>query len=111
MTDTSQRPDIDQLLVQQIARWAVVVTVLLALFDVAMLRSWPFPDALDGVRGAFYAVAGLVLLLATLFVTFLGYRIVTMRVVRRARSVYLIFLPAVFLLSTIVGFLLLTAPR
>lgn len=111
MTESAPQPDIDRLLVQQIGRWAVVVTVLLALFDVAMLRSWPFPEPLDAVRGVFYTVAGLILLLATLAITFLGYRMVTMRVVRRARSVYLIFLPAVFLLSTIVGFLLLTAPR
>ncbi|MEX1157869.1 MAG: hypothetical protein WEC79_02935 [Thermomicrobiales bacterium] len=111
MTDAARRPDIDQLLVRQIARWAVVVTLLLAGYDVAMLRSWPFPDALDAARGPVYVAAGLALLLATLFITFLGYRIITMRVVRRARSVYLIFLPAAFLISTILGFLLLTAPR
>lgn len=111
MTGSVPQSDIDRLLVRQIARWAVVVTLLLALFDVAMLRSWPFPGALDAVRGVFYTVVGLVLLLGTLAITFLGYRIVTMRVVQRARSVYLIFLPAVFLFSTIVGFLLLTAPR
>ena len=111
MTSTSSRPDIDRLLVRQIARWAVVVTVLLALFDIAMLSSWPFPDALDALRGAFYVAAGLLLLLATLAITFLGYRIITMRVVSRVRSVYFIFMPAVFLLSTVVGFLLLTAPR
>ncbi len=111
MTSTAPRPDIDRLLIRQIGRWAVVNTVLLALFDVAMLRSWPFPAALDAVRGVFYVAAALFLLLGTLAITFLGYRIVTMRVAHRARSVYLIFLPAVFLLSTIVGFLLLTTPR
>lgn len=111
MTSSVPQADIDRLLVRQIAGWAAVVTVLLALFDVAMLRSWPFPDALDAVRGVFYVVVAVILLFGTLAITFLGYRIVTMRVVRRARSVYLIFLPAVFLASTIVGFLLLTAPR
>ena len=111
MTETADRPDIDELLARQIGRWAVIVTVLLALFDVAMLRSWPFPDAVDVLRGPFYVLAGLLLIVSTLAITFLGYRMVTMRVVRRARSVYLIFLPAVFLFSTVVGFLLLTAPR
>ena len=111
MTETAERPDIDRLLVRQIGRWAVVVTVLLSLFDVAMLRAWPFPQAIDVLRGPFYVLVGLLLLLVTLAITFLGYRIVTMRVARRARSVYVIFLPAVFLLSTIIGFLLLTAPR
>ena len=111
MTDVADRPDIDQLLIRQIGRWAAIVTVLLALFDIAMLRSWPFPDAIDALRGPFYVLAGVLLLAGTLAITFLGYRIVTMRIVRRARSVYLIFLPAVFLFSTIVGFLLLTAPR
>jgi hypothetical protein len=99
------------LLIRQIGRSAVVLTVLLALFDVAMLRSWPFPDAIEAARSVFYVAVAIALLLATLAVTFLGYRIVTMRVARRVRSVYLIFLPAVFLISTIVGFLLLTAPR
>jgi hypothetical protein len=111
MTEVVERPDIDRLLVRQIGRWAIVLTVLLALFDVAMLRSWPFPDAIDVLRGPFYSVVGVLLLAGTIVITFLGYRIVTMRIVRRARSVYLIFLPGVFLLSTIVGFLLLTAPR
>ena len=111
MTGSTPTSDIDRLLLQQVARWAVVVTILLALFDVAMLRSWPFPGAIDAIRGVFYVAVGLGLVLATLFITFLGYRFVTMRVVTRARSVYLVFLPAVFLLSTIVGFLLLTAPR
>jgi hypothetical protein len=111
MTGGVSRSEIDELLIRQIGRWAVVLTVLLALFDVAMLRSWPFPDAIEAARGVFYVVVAVVLLLATLAVTFLGYRIVTMRVARRARSVYLIFLPGVFLISTVVGFLLLTAPR
>jgi uncharacterized membrane protein len=111
MTDVVERPDIDRLLVQQIGRWAVVVTVLLALYDVAMLRSWPFPDAIDVLQGPFYILVGLVLIAATAAISFLGYRIVTMRVAYRARSVYLIFLPGVFLVSSIVGFLLLTAPR
>ncbi len=111
MTEIAERPDIDQLLVRQIGRWAAIVTVLLALFDVAMLRTWPFPDAIDIFRGPFYVLAGVLLIAATLAITFLGYRIVTMRVVRQARSAYLIFLPAVFLFSTVVGFLLLTAPR
>ena len=111
MTDVADRPDIDRLLIRQIGRWALAVTMLLALFDIAMLRSWPFPEAIEFLRGPFYVVAGVALLAGTLAITFLGYRIVTMRVARRARSVYLIFLPAVFLFSTIVGFLLLTAPR
>ncbi|HEX5165869.1 MAG TPA: hypothetical protein VFV93_10780 [Thermomicrobiales bacterium] len=111
MTTEASRSEIDKLLIRQIGRWAVVLTILLALFDVAMLRSWPFPDAIEAARGAFYVIVAVALLLGTLLVTFLGYRIVTMRVATRARSVYLIFLPGVFLLSTIVGFLLLTAPR
>jgi hypothetical protein len=111
MTDVVERREIDRLLVQQIGRWAIVVTILLALFDVAMLRSWPFPDPIDVLQGPFYVLAGLGLLVATAAITFLGYRIVTMRVAQRARSVYLIFLPGVFLMSSIVGFLLLTAPR
>ena len=111
MTDVIERRDVDRLLVQQIGRWAIVVTILLALYDVAMLRSWPFPDAIDVLQGPFYVLVGVILLLATAAITFLGYRIVTMRVARRARSVYLIFLPGVFLASSFVGFLLLTAPR
>jgi len=111
MTEVAERPDIDQLLIRQIGRWAVVVTILLALYDVAMMRTWPFPDAIEFLRGPFYVLAGLVLVVGTIAITFLGYRIVTMRIVRRARSAYLIFLPTVSLFSTIVGFLLLTAPR
>ena len=111
MTEVADRQDIDRLLIQQIGRWAIVVTLLLALYDVAMLRSWPFPDAIDVLQGPFYVLVGIGLILATAAITFLGYRIVTMRVARRARSVYLIFLPAVFFLSSVIGFLLLTAPR
>lgn len=111
MSGSRPASEIDELLQQQIARWALAVTVLLAMFDIAMLRSWPFPSALDRLRGPFYVLVAIALLLATAAITFLGYRIVTMGVAQRVRSVYLIFLPAVFLASTIVGFLLLTAPR
>ncbi len=111
MTDSVPQTEIDRLLVRLIGRLAVAVTVMLALFDVAMLRSWPFPDALDVIRGPIYVFVAVLLVAATLAITFIGYRVVTMRIVRRARSVYLIFLPAVFLFSTIIGFLILTAPR
>jgi len=111
MTEAADRQDIDRWLVRQIGRWAIVVTALLALYVGAMLASWPFPDVIDVLQGPFYVIVGVALILATAAITFLGYRIVTMRVVQRARSVFLIFLPAVFLLSSVIGFLLLTAPR
>jgi hypothetical protein len=101
---------IDRLLVRSIARWAAVLAVLIAAFDLAILRGYPFPGGAELLRGVFYTLFGLVVLLGTLFVTFLGYRIATMHIARDRKTLYLIFLPAMFAIGSVVGFLYLAAP-
>jgi hypothetical protein len=115
MTDTEadkqqRQPSVDELLVQSIARWALGITVGIVLFDVLVAAGYPFPGSSTTLRGVSYSVAGIALLLAAGFIAFLGYRIVSLRFVRRSRAVYVIFLPAVALLSSVVALLFLGAP-
>jgi hypothetical protein len=111
MTGAHDQTDIDTLLVRSIARWAIVVSIMLFAFDLAILAGWPFPIDSGAIRGAFYSILGVALLGAAAFITFVGYRVVTLRVARESRAVYLLFLPAVVVLTSIVGFLLFTGPR
>lgn len=104
-------PDIDQLLVASISRWALAIAGLVVLFDALLLAGYPFPGFLDAARGLVYALFGVAVLLGVAAVSFLGYRIVTMRVVRSRRTMWVIFLPAVLLLASVGGFLLLSAPK
>lgn len=87
--------------VETIARWALGLVGLLLLYDVAALRRYPFPDALSALRAPFYTFVGVVLVLATLACTFLGYRIISMRYARRTRAIYVIFFPAVVLVCSL----------
>jgi hypothetical protein len=104
-------PDLDAQIVRSVSRWALGIVIAIVLLDLAALRSWPFPAFADALRGLFYVVAVVIALLATVFVTVAGYRFMTLGVERRVRVLFLIFLPAVALLSSVLGFLLLTAPR
>jgi hypothetical protein len=103
-----RRPSVDDLLVRSVVRWALLAGLLTILYDLAILYGYPFPDAIEGLRRPFYTIGAVALLLAIGFITFLGYRLVSFRVVRSKRLIYVIFLPAVLLLSSIAGFLLLT---
>lgn len=94
--------------VRWLARWAVFVAVLLIAFDVAVLRNYPFPDALEGLRPAFYTILGVSLVLTSIGFGFLGYRIVTLRYAGRIKAIYLIFLPPVLLVTSIVWLLMLS---
>jgi hypothetical protein len=109
--DAALNLELDALIVRSVARWALGIVVTIALLDLAALRSWPFPIFADALRGPFYVLAIVVTLLATVFVTVAGYRFMTMGVERRVRVLFLIFLPAAALMSSVLGFLLLTAPR
>ena len=51
------------------------------------------------------------LVAATLFITFLGYRIVSMRVARGLKAIYIVFLPGALALGSLIAFLSLAAPR
>lgn len=110
-TEPESGPSIDELLVSSIARWAVVTTLGIATFDLAVLASYPFPGALDALRGVVYGALAVILLLGTLALTFLGFRIVTLRVVGRSRAVYVIFLPMMLLIASLLGFVIVTAPK
>jgi hypothetical protein len=89
----------------------MIVVLLIVVFDVAVLASYPFPDQIDALRTPFYVILGIAILIAATFITFLGYRIASMRVVRESRPLFVIFLPAVALIGSGIGFLLLAAPR
>ena len=102
---------IDELLVGSIARWAWRVTLGIALFDLAILTSYPFPGGIEALRGVAYGLFAVVVLLATLAITFLGFRVVTTRIVGRSRAVYIIFLPAMVLLASLLGFAIMTSPK
>lgn len=101
---------VDNLLARSIARWSVVVALLILAFDLAIIEGYPFPLDSRGVRGAFYGAAGIALLIAAAVSTFLGWRIVTLRFVPRTASVYLIFLPLVAIIGSVLGLLFLAAP-
>ncbi|HMM41605.1 MAG TPA: hypothetical protein PKA95_06870 [Thermomicrobiales bacterium] len=110
---TDRRPvaEIDRLLVQSIGRWGFLTAVLVILFDVLLMLGYPFPSALDALRGPVYTVVAVLLLIAVTWVTFLGYRLVTLRVARTRRQIYPVFLPVTAVVASIVGFLLMTAPK
>lgn len=93
--------------VRWLARWAVITSLLIIGFDVAILRNYPFPGAIESLRAAFYSVLGSALILASLTFAFLGYRIVSLRYSGRTKAIYLIFLPAVILVTSLVWLLLL----
>lgn len=94
--------------VEAIARWALALSGLLLLYDVAILRRYPFPGALAVLRAPFYTLVGAGLVLGTLFCTFLGYRIISMRYARRTRAIYVIFFPAVVLVCSLFWFIVLS---
>ena len=109
--DTQPAPDIDSLLVSSISRWAIISSLLILLYDTALMTNYPFPGSNTTLRGIFYSVVAIALIGATLFITFLGYRLATMRVVRESRRLYVIFLPALVLFASVSLFLLLSAPK
>jgi hypothetical protein len=101
---------IDELLVRSIARWALLIAGAILAFDLAVVQGYPFPGSSQTLRGLFYTLAFVALLAGTAFVTFLGYRIVTLGVICSRRSLYAIFLPAALTLGSILSFLFLAAP-
>ena len=107
---SENRPNIDELLLRSITRWAAGLSALIVFFDVAYVRGYPFPLDSHAVRGAFYTAGAVALLLATAFTTFLGYRIVSTRFTRRRLSVFLVFLPFVVGVSSLLAALFLAAP-
>lgn len=104
-------PDIDRIVVASISRWALIVAGLVIALDILLLAGYPFPEFVDAFRGPVYALFGILVLLGVASITFLGYRLVTMRVVRSRRTLWIIFLPSVTLLASIGGFALLSAPK
>lgn len=110
-TDRHPATNIDRLLVQSLARWGFIIAALVILFAVLVMLGYPFPDSLDGARGVAYTIAAIGLLLAVIWMTFLGYRVVTMRVATSRQQVYPIFLPVTALVASVVGFLLMSAPK
>jgi hypothetical protein len=82
-----------------------VTSLLLIAFDVAVIRNYPFPGFMDALRGPFYTALGIALLLASLGFGFLGYRVVTTRYKGRTRDIYLLFLPPVLLVTSLVWLL------
>jgi hypothetical protein len=104
-------PDIDALLVRSIVRWSLITVSLIVGYVVAVFAGYPYPEAIGGTRGAFYVTTGAVLVIAAGFITFLGYRLVTMRVIGQGRTLYLIFLPIAMVLSSLVAILLVAAPE
>lgn len=97
----------DAAFVGWLARWALLVSLLIIAFDIAVIRNYPFPDTLDGLRGPFYTVLGAVLAIASLGFAFLGYRVVTTGYQGRTRHIYLLFLPPVLLVTSLVWLVLL----
>jgi hypothetical protein len=99
----------DEAFVGWLARWALVTSLLLIAFDVAVIRNYPFPGFMDALRGPFYTALGIVLLIASLGFGFLGYRVITTRYQGRTRDIYMLFLPPVLLVTSLVWLLLLAA--
>ena len=58
----------------------------------------------------FYTAAAVALLLAAAFTTFLGYRIITTGFARGKLPLFMVFLPAVVCVSSVVAALFLAAP-
>ena len=107
VTDSPAR-SIDEELVQSISRWALVVTAAIGLFDAAILWSYPFPISAPVVRGVFYSTVGVAIVLGACACAFLGYRIVSLRIVRRGWRVYAIFMPLMALIGSVVWLYLLS---
>ena len=105
----STSTDGDAAFVRWLGRWALLTSVLIVAFDLAVFRNYPFPGFVEGLRGAFYSLTGVVLLLASIGFGFLGYRVVTTRYGGRTRDIYLLFLPPVLLVTSVVWLLLLAA--
>lgn len=99
----------DVAFVRWLARWALLTAVLIVLFDLAVFRNYPLFGLPDWFRGLFYTIAGIVLLAATIGFAFLGYRIITTGYRARSRDLYLLFLPPVVLVTSLVWMLLLAA--
>lgn len=93
--------------VRWLAKWALIASLLIIGFDVAILRNYPFPGGNENLRAVFYSVYGSGLIFASLAFAFLGYRIVSLRYAGRAKAIYLIFLPPVLLVTSLIWLLLL----
>jgi uncharacterized membrane protein len=99
---------IDDQVVASIFHWSLAVLVAVALFDLAILWKYPFPVASPLVRGVFYSAVGLIIVVAAIVCAFLGYRIVSLRFVRRSWHVYTIFLPLMAVVGSIAWLYLLS---
>jgi hypothetical protein len=107
-----QNRSAEERFVRYLAKWSIAVTLLIVSLDLAVVRNYPFPDLLgDFVRGTFYTVFSIGLAITSIFLAFLGYRIISLRYVKRTRAIYLIFLPVVVLLTSIVWFVLLAGQQ
>lgn len=93
--------------VRWLAKWAFITALLIIGFDIAILRNYPFPGGNESLRAVFYSVYGSGLIIASLAFAFLGFRIVSLRYAGRAKAIYLIFLPPVLLVTSLVWLLLL----
>lgn len=93
--------------VRWLAKLALITSLLIIVFDVAILRNYPFPGIAENLRAVFYSAFGLGLMAASLVFAFLGYRVITMRYAGRTKAIYLIFLPPVLLVTSLVWLLLL----
>ena len=94
--------------VHTIANWAAALSVLIVLYDVAVLRRYPFPQALEVLRAPFYTIIGATLVIGALFCAFLGYRIISLRYARRTRAIYVIFFPLVLLVCSLFWLIVLS---
>jgi hypothetical protein len=111
MGSTEHRsPSVDELLLRSITRWAIGIAALIVLFDIAVTQGYPFPLDSHVIRGVFYTAAAVALLLAAAFTTFLGYRIVTTGFARGKLPIFMVFLPAVVCVSSVIAALFLAAP-
>ena len=102
--------DIDALLLRSITRWSLLLSVLVIVFDMLVLRGYPFPVDAPALRGVFYTAGGIALLLAVGFTTFLGYRIVTTRFSRSGAQQFIVFLPCLLSVSSLLAALFLSTP-
>lgn len=109
--DTDRTAEVDRLLIQSIGRWGLITAALLIVFDTLVLLGYPFPGSMETARRIVYTVAAVILLSAVAWITFLGYRLVTLRVATARRQVYPVFLPITVLFASIIGFLLMTVPK
>ena len=110
-TESPPHVDIDELLVRSITRWALSLSGLILLYDALILAGYPFPSFMEVVRGPTYLLFGVALLVGVFVISFLAYRLITMRVVRSRRTIWVLFLPAVVLVASIGSLLLLSAPK